>query len=449
MSSFTQCVSDPTYPETFENSCLGQTNISYFGVEYNLLPIGDQCWFRENLKTSHFRNGDEINEVTGACSWQSQIGPARKAYNNDHAIAETHGFLYNWETISDERGLCPEGFRIPSKGEFEGLTSNFGDASISGGALKSLGTWSAPNNGATNTSTFSALASGTQIPICNSPSSGLGQKSHFWTSSNFNSSLCWSFELDYFSPESEFVPVSFGSGMSVRCIKDAVVPGCTDSSYFDFDPGANFDDGSCSEPIIAGCTDADASNFSSDANFDDGSCLGVGACNGTESISYDNHNYAITEIGNRCWFTENLQADNYSNGEAIPFVTGSCTWHGYTTGAFRVYGNDLAKKEQYGLLYNYHATQDPRGLCPNGWSVPTSGEWQSLIETAGGDSIAGGNLKATDTWTFPNSGANNSLGSMPSPEDITSPDAMHPSLNSTPQDGGGQLRHSMSRSLGQ
>ena len=111
------------------------------------------------------------------------------------------------------------------------------------------------------------------------------------------------------------------------------MPWCLDaltSSYFDFDPGANFDDGSCSEPIIAGCTDADASNFSSDANFDDGSCLGVGACNGTESISYDNHNYAITEIGNRCWFTENLQADNYSNGEAIPFVTGSCTWHGYT-----------------------------------------------------------------------------------------------------------------------
>ena len=410
LTSFTQCISDPSYPGTIENSCFGQTAIQHFGEEYSLIPIGDQCWIRENLKTTQFRNGDDITDVTGSCSWHSQNGPARKSYNNNPTISETHGFLYNWEAIADERGLCPNGFRIPTKGEFQSLASVYGTNANAGGALKSTETWNAPNAGGTNVSTFSALASGMQVAICNSPSSGLGQKSHMWTSSNFNSSLCWSFELDYFSTESEFVPIPFASGISVRCIKDAVVPGCTDSNYFDFNPGANLDDGSCSQPIIPGCTNAEASNFSAEANFDDGSCQDIGPCHGADIIAYDNHDYAIAAIGDRCWFTENLQADNYSNGEAIPFVTGSCTWQSYTTGAFRVYGNDLARKEQYGLLYNYHATQDARGLCPDGWSVPTIGEWQSLIETAGGDSIAGGNLKATDTWTFPNTGATDTLG---------------------------------------
>lgn len=47
----------------------------------------------------------------------------------------------------------------------------------------------------------------------------------------------------------------------------------------------------------------------------------------------------------------------------------------------------------YGVLYNWYAVNDPRGLAPDGFHIPTSDEWNALIKQLGGKKIAGKKIK--------------------------------------------------------
>ena len=128
-------------------------------------------------------------------------------------------------------------------------------------------------------------------------------------------------------------------------------------------------------------------------------------------------------IGTQKWSSKNLDVSTYRNGDPIPQVTGSSQWSSLTTGAWCWYNNDSATfAATYGKLYNWYAVNDPRGLAPRGWHVPTDAEWNkmtkfldpSLDTTAinwAGSNI-GGILKETGTshWASPNTGANNSSG---------------------------------------
>ena len=65
--------------------------------------------------------------------------------------------------------------------------------------------------------------------------------------------------------------------------------GCTDESADNFDPAAEYEDGSC-EFVIPGCTDPEACNYAEDANEDDGSCLvndALGVCGGSCTADLD------------------------------------------------------------------------------------------------------------------------------------------------------------------
>ena len=64
----------------------------------------------------------------------------------------------------------------------------------------------------------------------------------------------------------------------------------------------------------------------------------------------------------------------------------------------------------YGKLYNWYAVNDSRGLCPTGWHVPTTIEWNAMEDYLGGVSVAGGKLKTIDGWNSPNLGATNESG---------------------------------------
>jgi len=86
-------------------------------------------------------------------------------------------------------------------------------------------------------------------------------------------------------------------------------------------------------------------------------------------------------------------------------------------GALCWYNNDSATGAVYGRLYNWYAVNDPRGLAPAGWHVPSGAEWDTLTTHLGGNAIAGGKLKDTGTieagtglWYAPNIGANNRSG---------------------------------------
>ena len=116
-------------------------------------------------------------------------------------------------------------------------------------------------------------------------------------------------------------------------------------------------------------------------------------------------------IGSKVWTTKNLSVNRYRNGDIIPNVTEYQQWGALTTGAWCWYQNDSAKYgATYGRLYNWYAVNDPRGLAPTGWHIPSNDEWGSLATTLGGSSFAGGAMKSTYSWIAPNIGATNISG---------------------------------------
>ncbi len=131
----------------------------------------------------------------------------------------------------------------------------------------------------------------------------------------------------------------------------------------------------------------------------------------------EGHVYPTVQIGGQCWMAANLQVERYRNGDNISTGLSDSAWQATTSGAFAIFKNVAAFKNIYGLLYNWYAVNDSRGLCPTGWHVPTNDEWTQLTDHLGGIFVAGGKMKATGTvsagtglWKSPNWGATNNSG---------------------------------------
>lgn len=120
-------------------------------------------------------------------------------------------------------------------------------------------------------------------------------------------------------------------------------------------------------------------------------------------------------ICNQTWMLKNLDVSKYRNGDDIPQVTDFTLWAGLTTGAWCYYQNNSANGTTYGKLYNWYAVNDPRGLAPLGWHVPSDAEWTTLetcLNPISPTGNVGGKMKETGTtnWATPNTGATNSSG---------------------------------------
>jgi hypothetical protein len=120
----------------------------------------------------------------------------------------------------------------------------------------------------------------------------------------------------------------------------------------------------------------------------------------------------VVTIGTQVWQSKNLDVVTYRNGDIIPQVTDRSAWGQLTTGAWCWYANNSANGTTYGRLYNWYAVNDPRGLAPAGYHIPTEAEWTTLTNFLGGASVAGGKMKSTTNWQNPNIGATNSSGFM-------------------------------------
>jgi uncharacterized protein (TIGR02145 family) len=118
----------------------------------------------------------------------------------------------------------------------------------------------------------------------------------------------------------------------------------------------------------------------------------------------------VVTIGTQVWQLQNLDVVTYRNGDTIPQVTDRNAWGQLTTGAWCWYANNSANGTTYGRLYNWYAVNDPRGLAPAGYHIPTDAEWTTLTNYLGGESVAGGKMKSTTNWQNPNTGATNSSG---------------------------------------
>jgi uncharacterized protein (TIGR02145 family) len=117
--------------------------------------------------------------------------------------------------------------------------------------------------------------------------------------------------------------------------------------------------------------------------------------------------YAQTvTIGTQVWTSKNLNVSTYRNGDVIPQVQDKNAWAKLTTGAWCYYDNDASNGTKYGKLYNWYAVNDPRGLAPNGYHIPTDAEWTKLSDYLGKE--AGTKMKSTSGWVENGNGSNSS-----------------------------------------
>lgn len=123
--------------------------------------------------------------------------------------------------------------------------------------------------------------------------------------------------------------------------------------------------------------------------------------------------YETVSICSQQWMQQNLDVTTYRNGDPIPNISDPAQWASLTTGAYCYYWNNPGLfGPPAGKLYNWYAINDPRGLAPAGWHIPTNTEWGALITCLGGTSVAGNALKTFGyyQWGNYNGASTNSSG---------------------------------------
>lgn len=207
------------------------------GNVYNVVTIGNQCWMKENLKTSKYRNGDAIPTGLNNTQWQTTTQGAWAYYNDSSQYNTIYGKLYNWYAVADARGVCPTGWHVPTVSEWNVLVKQLDPQAdttklsgpispIAGGFMKSVGDlqsgtglWQSPNTGASDSSGFSGQPGGARDDS-GVYSNSFGYNGIWWSSSvpDFNFAGAWG--LTTFGSYVNRGSSSHEAGFSVRCLRD-------------------------------------------------------------------------------------------------------------------------------------------------------------------------------------------------------------------------------------
>ncbi len=199
----------------------GSTITDIDGNVYNTVTIGTQVWMVENLKTTKYRNGDMIANLTVDATWASLGTGSYCWYYNDAATYKaTYGALYNWYAVADSRNIAPAGWHVATDAEWTTLTTFLGGESVAGGKLKETGTshWLGQNTGTTNSSGFTAFPGG--LRYSNGSFNGVGYLGYWWTSTEISTTNAW---FRYMDSSYSFAYGGYDSkyfGFSVRCLQD-------------------------------------------------------------------------------------------------------------------------------------------------------------------------------------------------------------------------------------
>jgi len=198
------------------------------GNIYQTVKIGDQWWMAENLKVTHYRNGDTIPNVTESSQWINLSTGAYCAYNNNEANAEIYGYLYNWFAVNDDRNIAPDGWHIPTVDEWKILVDFLGGYEVAGGKMKEAGTlyWNQPNTDATNESGFNALPGGMRLGEDEFFTS-IRAYGFWWTVTEFQGMATHAYNKYLKSHTGMISTNTYGkkNGYSIRCVKDDINSG--------------------------------------------------------------------------------------------------------------------------------------------------------------------------------------------------------------------------------
>lgn len=403
--------------------------VEHGGKTYNTIIIGDRCWLKENLN---------IGLRIDGTSEQTNNGTIEKyCYNNSDANCNTYGGLYQWNeamAYAGPQGICPIHWHIPTYAEFQTLSNFTGGDGYSLHISDGLG-----GTPGTNTSGFSALFGGDR-DFSGNYFESLSIYAFLWSSSEDGESGRY---LLLNSSNSDITPSATNKayGFSVRCVKDETV-----SSFLQLtspNGGENREVGSSQNitwtssgiinvkleyttnngtnwTTIENSTPASTGSYSwtvpgtpsANAKVRISNVLNSGesdlsdavfAINCPATITYSEKTYNIVQIGAQCWLKENLDIGLKINGSVSQ--SNNSTLEKYC------YNDDDANCITYGGLYQwdeamqYVTSSGAQGICPIGWHIPTSAEFQTLSTSVGGD---GNSLKAVGQGTGAGAGTNTS-----------------------------------------
>ena len=364
-------------------TCGTSTIKDHDGNVYNTVQIGNQCWMKENLRTTHYADGTAIIE-----SHSTNLSLTTPHYFNNvsaNVALAQRGYLYNWPAVmygaasssanpSGVQGICPTGWHVPSDAEWTQLTDYVSSQSqyLCGGnstyitkALAATTSWSNTGGVCTtgnqqsdnNATGFSAISAGYI------DEDGLSYAhADFWSSTAGSDGKVFDRFIGTHKTKVERYSCSQNAGFSVRCVRD----------FF----------GSAQDmmEVIQGMQEQqDALQQQLQQN---------NVCGFSTVTDYDGNVYHTVQIGDQCWMKENLRTKHYVDGTAISQGSSSST---ITTGYWYYPGNNSANMSTYGLLYNWKAamgnssssSNNPsgvQGICPAGWHVPSDAEWTQLTD---------------------------------------------------------------------
>jgi len=429
------------------------------GNAYTSIISGAFEWTVQNLRTTRYRNGDPMPNVSSNSAWAGLTTGAYCWYNNNSSFEIPYGKLYNAYAVIDPRGLCPIDWKEPIDFEFEDLFASL-DGDQSGGKLKEVGTieagtglWRSPNLGATNEIGFSAVPSGKRLET--GQFSGMDSIALFPSGLMIPISLVFGPTFSYDNIATWGYPETFKVGFAVRCLRrvapkvrtfpitsvdigsysvkvqgNVVEQGYSHVAQRGFcwstQPSPTIQDnvslagsglGIFADTIVgliptttyyvrAYATNGSMTSYGEEQSFNTRNNEGP-----TVSDGYGNTYPTIILSNGRTWMARNLRVLRYQNGDTIAAVSVDEDWSMTSGGAWCNYLNNAALNTMHGKLYNWYAVADARKVCPTGWHVPNQADWMDLIASWGDPSVAGGLLKSTDpVWTAPNAGATNISG---------------------------------------
>ena len=402
-------------------SCPSSATVTdYDGNVYNTVQIGQQCWMKENLRTTHYSDG-----TGGGVVYTNPFN------GGNDAPVSTYGYRYSWSAVmkyaassssnpSGVQGICPSGWHVPSNAEWTQLinyvnsNSQYWCGSSSIGIAKALASktgwevWTSSgnctigNNPSTNNATgFSALPAG--------PSGG---EAAFWSATGSSvTNVATILSMSYSSQMVLTSEYPKTTPYSVRCLRNScgchlTLPNVTTNAVNTI----TFTTVSYSGDVTSGggttvssrgvCWSTSQNPTIANSHTTDGSGAGVfngiltgltsgttyyirayatnsvGTTYGNEMVfttldqasegqpcpnaatvtDYDGNTYNTVKIGDQCWMKENLRTKHYANGVSIP--TGST--QSFTAPYYYdgYFYNPNIPYTQFGYLYNWVAVMN-------------------------------------------------------------------------------------------
>jgi uncharacterized protein (TIGR02145 family) len=201
----------------FLNYAGGQEAVKDFdGNVYKTVKIGTRLWMAENLKSTHYSNGELIPDIKDPKQWDLLTNGARCDLNNDPVCTKAFGLLYNWYTTVDVRNVCPAGWHVPSESEWVAMISFL--AGENDASVKTSGNLS-PDQIKVNEIMFKVLPEG--FRGYDGEFSGIGYGGGgWWSSTSVSHETAYFHNVNYNTASKNRMEGRKKYGYNIRCIKD-------------------------------------------------------------------------------------------------------------------------------------------------------------------------------------------------------------------------------------